>query len=164
MGAFQGLEWAGDAGVAPYFGLTPLTPTAVLVSDSVYWCDTRIAKPLSPSLQVALAELGKGCVHEGMWPEQFWRMVTSCQAGIQWLTNSLLWLLSTPGFGIKFYSNFSVLVPASSVFNLVGGWEWVGSWVYTAVLSSWVSSPIPVCLHSKAFQQSLEQLCVILSG
>lgn len=88
------------------------------------------------------------------------------QASSQWQIH-IFWLRSAPGFGRKFYSNFYVLVLArSSVFHLVGGWEWESSWVLH-------NHPLFIQLHPSCPHVSSQSnlsaitwaaLCVILSG
>lgn len=71
------------------------TSISVGIRVCMYWCDTRISNPLLSSLQIALGEVRKRRVHEEVWPEEFWSMVTTTrQLWSQWQI-LFFWLLST---------------------------------------------------------------------
>lgn len=166
MGAAQELGWTKDGwscSPALNSGVPPRALSVPEHNDVIPQCLDHCCY----CQQISLAELRRGGVMkrcplstlEGWSPAP---RQASSQRQIH-----IFWLWSAPGFGRKFYSNFYVLVLArSSVFHLVGGWEWESSWVLH-------SHPLFIQLHPSCPHVSSQSnlsaitwaaLCVILSG
>lgn len=167
MGAAQELGWTKDGwSCSPALNLG--VPPKSSVGTGAQWCDPTMPRPLLSLPANFPCRAQKGRHHEEVSSEHSGRMVPSSQAGIESTTDShLLAAVCSRLWQKVFYSNFYVLVFArSSVFHLVGGWEWESSWVLH-------SHPLFIQLHPSCPHVSSQSnlsaitwaaLCVILSG